>query len=142
MTINQFVDKQTIYVQTIKDAYPSLDILSARLHNSDGQFNNILFINDDLIFRFPRYAEVMDGFLQEVELLQKLQGRLSLPIPNPIYVSENSRTIETVFMGYRMIQGEPLLRDVLNAIKAVPRSVTPDQIRKYEAFALSRGAMR
>ncbi|MBC7876661.1 MAG: aminoglycoside phosphotransferase family protein [Anaerolineales bacterium] len=111
------MDKQAGYLQTILEAYPNLIINTAHLHKSDGQFNDILFINDELIFRFPRYAEVMDGFLQEVELLQKLQGCLSLPIPNPIYVSENSRTIGNVFMGYRIIEGEPLLREVLNAIQ-------------------------
>ncbi len=111
------MDKQIVYLQTIQEAYPDLNVHSARLHDSDGLFNDILFINDVLIFRFPRYAETMDGLLQEVKLLQSLQGCLSLPIPNPVYVSENSQTIGNVFMGYHIIDGEPLLRDVLNGIQ-------------------------
>ena len=110
------MDKKSAYLLTIKETYPDLDVLSARLHNSDGQFNDVLVINDNLIFRFPRYEESVRDFLQEIEILQKLQGHVSLPIPNPVYISSGTRTVGEVFMGYKMLSGEPLFRDVLNAI--------------------------
>ena len=108
--------KQTLYLQTIKEAYPSLDITSARLHTSEGQFNDILFINEELIFRFPRYEENIENFLREIKLLQKLQGHLSLPIPDPIYVSTDKNSVGDVFMGYRLLPGKPLFREVFNTI--------------------------
>ena len=111
------MDKQTIYLRTIKEAYPSLDIHSARLHTSDGQFNDILYINDDLLFRFPRYEEDISDFLREIKVLQRLQGHASLPVPNPIYVSAETRLRGNVFMGYKMLAGRPLFRETLNSIK-------------------------
>lgn len=105
-----------MYLQSIKEAYPNLDIYSARLHTMEGQFNDILFVNDNLIFRFPRYEESIIDFLKEIKILQKLQGHLSLPIPNPIYVSSRTRSVGNLFMGYKLLPGKPLFRETLNAI--------------------------
>ena len=110
------MDRNPAYLRAIKEACPNLDVSSARLHATEGQFNDILFINDDLIFRFPRYEESIHNFLREIELLQNLQGHLSLPIPDPIYFSPGTRSVGTVFMGYTMLAGKPMFREVLNAI--------------------------
>lgn len=109
------MDKKSAYLLTIKEIYPELEVTSARLHTTDGQFNDIMFVNDDLIFRFPRYEENVQDFLLEIELLQRLQGLLSLPVPNPIYANA-ATDIGKVFMGYRMLAGKPLFREILNAI--------------------------
>ena len=110
------MDKEALYLQTIRETYPKLDVDSARLHTGEGQFNDIIFINNDLIFRFPRYEESRDGLLREIEILQKLQGHLSLPIPEPIYVSSGTSGVGDIFMGYKLLAGKPLFRGVLNAI--------------------------
>jgi aminoglycoside 2''-phosphotransferase len=110
------MDKQTLYLLTLKEAYPSLEIHPARLHTADGQFNDVLFLNHDWIFRFPRYQRGIPAFLREITVLQKLQGHVSLPIPDPIYVSSGTATLGKVFMGYKMLPGRPLFREVLNEI--------------------------
>jgi aminoglycoside 2''-phosphotransferase len=115
--MDQIMDKESLCLQTIRKDYPSLDIRSARLHTGEGQFNDILFINDDLIFRFPRYEESIHDFLREIEILQKLQGSVSLPIPDPIYISSDTRSVGSVFMGYKLLPGKPLFREVLKEIK-------------------------
>jgi len=114
--IESSIGKQTFYLQTLREAYPSLNITSARLHTSEGQFNDILFVNEELIFRFPRYEENIKNFLREIRLLQKLQGYLSLPIPDPIYISPDTNSVGKVFMGYRLLAGQPLFRDIFNTI--------------------------
>jgi aminoglycoside 2''-phosphotransferase len=111
-----FMNKQASCLQTIRESYPNLDIHSARLHTAEGQFNDILFINDDLIFRFPRYEESINDFLQEINILQRLPDHVGLPIPNPIYISSATRSVGRVFMGYKMLAGKPLFQDVLNGI--------------------------
>ena len=116
MITNRIMDKEALYMQAIRAAYPGLDIYTARLHTGEGQFNDIIFINDDLIFRFPRYEESIKDFLREIEVLEKLQGHLTLPIPEPIYVNSETRLVGSVFMGYKLLQGEPLFRHVLNTI--------------------------
>ena len=110
------MNKTSEYLLSIKDAYPNLDIETANLDDKNGQYNNVLFINNDLIFRFPQYEESVENFLQEIELLQKLQGHLNLPIPAPIYVSTDMEVVGKVFMGYKMIPGKPLFREILNSV--------------------------
>ncbi len=110
------MDKKIAYLLTIKESHPTLEVNSARLHTSEGQFNDILFVNDDLIFRFPRYEESIQNFLREIKLLQILQGHLSLPIPYPIYISAGTSVVGKVFMGYKMLPGKPLFRNVLSGI--------------------------
>ena len=110
------MDKQSLYLQTITEAYPDLDIRTARLHTGDGQFSDVLLINDDLIFRFPRYEQNIDDFLREIKILHNLQGYLSLPIPQPIYISTGTRVIGKVFMGYELLPGKPFFREELESI--------------------------
>jgi aminoglycoside 2''-phosphotransferase len=125
MSMEQIMDKEALYLHAIREAYPDLDIDSARLHTNEGQFNEILFINDDLIFRFPRYEESINDFFREIEVLQKLKGNVSLPIPQPTYVSSGTRSVGKAFMGYPLLPGKPLFRDVLNAMadKAILESL-------------------
>lgn len=87
----------------IQRLYPDLDIDAVAV-NTVGQNSDILIINEDLIFRFPRYDEGKKRLAGEIELLKALQGRLPLPIPNPLYVADD-------FVGYKMIRGKPLWRD-------------------------------
>lgn len=109
-------DKQRNYVEIIHTICPGIDIHSARLHNHDGEFNDILLVNEDLVFRFPRYQENIIGFLREIQLLAKLQGCLPLPVPTPIYMSGDTAELGKVFMGYRLIPGQPLYLDIVKNI--------------------------
>ena len=109
-------EKQTTCLKTILDVYPNLEISTMRLNISEGQFSDILIVNNDLIFRFPRYASGIPGFLREIELLTKLQNCLPLPIPNPLYTSCGTAEPGKVFMGYKLVPGLPLWRNKLNEI--------------------------
>ncbi len=106
-------DQKISFLETIHTIYPGIDIRSARQLTHDGEFNDIFIINDELVFRFPRFPENIPDFLREMELLTRLQGRLPLPIPNPIYTSSAP---EKVCMGYRLIPGQPLQPDLMNRI--------------------------
>ena len=109
-------DQQRFYVETTQTICPGIDIRSARLHIHDGEFNDILLVNEDLVFRFPRYKENIIGFLREIQLLAKLQGCLPLPIPDPIYTGGGITEQGKVFMGYRLIPGQSLHKEVMQGI--------------------------
>ncbi len=94
------------YTRLIEAAYPEIEMRSARLHNQDGQFSDVVVVNEALIFRFPRSEHVAASMQREVAILAQLQGRTTLPIPNPVYTSETP-----VFMGYAMLHGEPVRRE-------------------------------
>jgi aminoglycoside 2''-phosphotransferase len=104
------------YVQRVTAAYPELSIATARLHTAAGQFNDILIVNEALIFRFPRSPHIAATLAAETTLLTRLQGRLPLPIPNPIYHARDPQTGALQFMGYPMLPGQPLWRAAFDAI--------------------------
>jgi aminoglycoside 2''-phosphotransferase len=97
-------------------SYPDLPIASARLHTAEGQFNDILVVNEELIFRFPRSPHVAVTLAAETDLLGRLQGYLPLPIPDPIYQVREPQSGALSFMGYRMLPGVPLWREATDRI--------------------------
>jgi aminoglycoside 2''-phosphotransferase len=103
-------------LQRVTAAYPDLPIATARLHTAEGQFNDILIVNEALVFRFPRSPHVAATLAAETALLARLQGHLPLPIPNPIYHARDPQTGALHFMGYPMLPGQPLWREAFGAI--------------------------
>jgi aminoglycoside 2''-phosphotransferase len=99
------LDKQAHYRQAIRKAYPSLHIDSVETIEG-GQYNAILVVNGDTIFRFPRFAEALQSMSDEVRVLRGIQGKLPLPVPNPIYANLDRQPIGQAFMGYKMLPGK------------------------------------
>jgi aminoglycoside 2''-phosphotransferase len=110
------MDRQMMYVQNIRDVYPDLLIETVRF-SGEGQNNDILIINGELIFRFPKYAHALKQLKIEAAILSGIQGYITLNIPNPIYKSIETQMVGRAFIGYRMIPGEPLWRGVLMGIE-------------------------
>jgi aminoglycoside 2''-phosphotransferase len=110
-------NKQETYLNTVLERYPALAVRDIRLHDGEGQYNDILIVNDQIIFRFPKYAAGIQTLRKELRILRRLQGRTPLPVPNPIYHSGDEQRPGKVFMGYQMLPGEPLWRDTLLSIQ-------------------------
>jgi hypothetical protein len=104
------------FVDRIREVHADRPVLSARLVHGHGQNNTVLIVNDELIFRFPRYAAGVRRLEAEAALLERIRPRLPLPVPHPRYSSFEPREVGRVFMGYRRIPGEPLWMDALRAI--------------------------
>jgi aminoglycoside 2''-phosphotransferase len=113
------------YIASIHAAYPQVRIERLRL-NDEGQYNDILIVNDDLIFRFPRHEEGIEKLAKEIALLDRIRPLVPLPIPEPIYRRLTPRAVGQVFAGYRMLPGEPLWRETVAAITdpAIVRRLT------------------
>jgi aminoglycoside 2''-phosphotransferase len=110
------VNVLTSYIHAIHDVYPALLIETARL-NQQGQFNDVLVINNEYIFRFPKTQREALKLDRETKLLQCLRSRVTLPIPDPIYQSKDSAPPGRAFMGYRLLPGEPLWPETFSSLK-------------------------
>lgn len=108
---------KTKLLQSIRQTYPEFQYETIRLNGGEGQFNHILIVDESIIFRFPRYAPQIKNLEREVNLLKMLQGKLPIPVPNPIYYSSSARSVGKVFMGYQMLPGRSLWRAYLQTIK-------------------------
>lgn len=112
------VTKLAEYIECIRTCYPDLRIANACFHNhTDGQFNEVLFVNDTLIFRFPRAVEVAETFATEVAILERIQPSLSLPIPKPVFQNFTTNRCDRVFIGYWMLPGQLLRRETIENIQ-------------------------
>lgn len=107
--------RRSHYIASLYAAYPNLRIERMRL-NDEGQYNDILIVNDDLIFRFPRHNEGIEILETETALLERIRPALPLPIPAPTYHRFAPRTVGQVFAGYRLLPGEPLWRETFATI--------------------------
>ncbi|GHO91998.1 6'-aminoglycoside N-acetyltransferase [Reticulibacter mediterranei] len=104
------------YIQAVHDVYPSLLIETCNL-NRQGQFNDVLVINGEYIFRFPKTQREVLKLDRETRLLQHLQSRVTLSIPNPIYRSKDVAPPGRAFMGYRLLPGEPFWPGTFSSLK-------------------------
>ncbi len=109
------MNKQQLYLQNICRSYPDLQISSAAF-NDQGQYNDVLIVNAELIFRFPKYAHGLPSLQLESAILNGIQGHVPLDTPRPEFINLKEQAVGEAFMGYRMIPGEPLWRDTLQAI--------------------------
>jgi aminoglycoside 2''-phosphotransferase len=114
------------YASRIRVLFPDLHIVSYGGALAErGQSNDTMTADiltdpatrhfDKLIFRFPRHAHAIAEMEREVALLRELQGRLPLPVPNPICTSLEPE-VGKAFMGYKKLPGKPLLRELLLSV--------------------------
>ena len=94
----------------VEHNFPQIPIERTHLIES-GWESKVLVINDEYVFRFPRWMEVIPKLRREVKLLPMLRGRLNIRIPDSDFISAGAMdpTLEeAVFVGYRMLPGELL----------------------------------
>lgn len=95
------------YIECLQQRYPDLTL--AKIEPiSLGQNNDILLINSNLIFRFPKYETGVIQLETETNKLDMIREQVSLSIPNPIYRNLHQDKTECVFIGYPNIEGESL----------------------------------
>ena len=104
------------YLHQVQAASPGDWIVSSEF-NAGGQNSDVLVVNGDLIFRFPKYPHVLEQLEYEVEILRAIQGRVPLAVPVPSHVSLESQQVGQAFVGYRMVPGDPLWRETFQAIQ-------------------------
>ncbi len=77
-------------LEIIRAAYPDLRIRS-HTFNNQGQNNDVLIVNEEIVFRFPRTPHGVRQLRVEAAILGHLQSRVTLQVPNPIYLNLKGR---------------------------------------------------
>lgn len=97
-----------LLLKQIQDIMPDLEIKEVKL-NQDGLINDVVIINNELVFRFAKtekYAEYMNI---ELNILDLVRGRLGVEVPTPMFRGKGVAV-------YPFLSGEPLNReDILKA---------------------------
>ena len=77
------------YLQRIRDRFPHLEIKQARA-NQDGLINDILIINDELVFRFPRNDSWARRLLaNEIKVIELASEHVEMPLPQIKYKADD-----------------------------------------------------
>jgi aminoglycoside 2''-phosphotransferase len=97
----------TRFLNAIHHCYPHLAIESARL-NQEGQYNDVLIVNEEWVFRFAKFADGIAELRRETAILNAIQDHVPLAIPKPVYQNLETETVGEAFTGYRMLPGQPL----------------------------------
>ncbi|MBH0157242.1 aminoglycoside phosphotransferase family protein [Fictibacillus sp. 5RED26] len=117
------------YIERIQAVYPEL-LIEDVYPNDIGQNNDVLIINNSLVFRFPKYDKGIVSLIEETKILELIRGTISIPIPCPKYQSFDLLEPGKVFTGYERIEGDPfwnehLVRvDNVDSIKFAKQLVT------------------
>jgi aminoglycoside 2''-phosphotransferase len=119
------VTDRKIFIKKIKTHFPEVDVDNPKLI-THGWDNDVVVLNNKLIFRFPRTDEYKKRFKAEVKLLKYLISKVSVPIPQYTYLSD-----DLSFGGYRMIQGVNLSSDVFKVLSDEKREDIAKQLGQF-----------
>jgi aminoglycoside 2''-phosphotransferase len=118
------------YVNRIQQVYPDLMINKVEL-NTIGQNNDVLIVNRELVFRFPKYKAGVIDLQKESQLLNQIKGYVSLVVPSPEYESYDVLKPGHVFSGYSLIQGTPLWNKELKKADSQSQKMISDQLIQF-----------
>jgi aminoglycoside 2''-phosphotransferase len=124
------VNKEWRYATQIRRHYPEISIDTVRF-NQDGQYNDVLVVNEALIFRFARYPVAIQTLQRELMLLRAIRDNLPLPVPNPIYQNLTTQVVGKAFMGYEMLPGTPLRRSQFQTVGPTGRRRLARQLASF-----------
>jgi aminoglycoside phosphotransferase (APT) family kinase protein len=100
-------DNAARYRAAIAAAFPDLAIRSIRFL-AEGWDSAAWEVNGELIFRFPKRADVATWLRYEIALLPLLGPTLPVSAPRFTHIAEPSHTFPYSFVGYRKLPGVPL----------------------------------
>ena len=95
------------YRENIAAACPELAMETAELFRA-GQNNDLILVNGELIFRFPKYRQGIARLGRERAILNAVRGRLPLATPDYFYHNVDEEEVGRAFVGYRKLPGSSL----------------------------------
>lgn len=117
------MDKLSTYEERIRQLAPEVAVSSISI-NREGLLNDVVIINGELIFRFPKHEYAFKHLKDEARILRLLQNYITLEIPTPLYESDDC-------LAYRMIPGETLRRDLLIRLPQDDQQAIADQLAQF-----------
>src|SRR5215510_6490523 len=120
---NKSMSELESYKKCIREIYPDLATKSISL-NQEGLLNDVVIVNDELVFRFAKRDFGYKDPKEEARVLRLLRKYITLPIPVPFYDSHE-------VLAYRLIHGETLRRDMLMRLSEDDQQAIADQLAHF-----------
>ena len=117
------VNELATYEKRIREIAPKVAITSLSL-NREGLLNDVVIVNGELVFRFPKHEYGFKHLRDESKILRLLRDYISLEIPSPLYERDD-------VLAYRLIPGETLRRDLLLRLPEDDQQAIADQLAQF-----------
>ena len=117
------MNELSTYEERIRQLAPEVSISSISI-NREGLLNDVVIINGELVFRFPKHEYAFCHLKDEVRILRLLRDHITLAIPSPLYEADDG-------LGYRLIPGETLRRDMLMRLTEDDQQAIADQLAQF-----------
>ena len=117
------MNELSTYEERIRQLAPEVSVSSVSI-NREGLLNDVVIINGELVFRFPKQEYGLRHLKDEVRILRLLRNHITLDIPSPLYESDDC-------LAYRMIAGETLRRDMLMRLTEDDQQAIADQLAQF-----------
>lgn len=111
------------YEKRISEIAPEVVITSISV-NREGLLNDVVIVNEELVFRFPKHKYGFKHLNDEANILRLLRKYITLQTPSPLYEGVD-------FLAYRLIHGETLRRDMLLRLPADNQQAVADQLAHF-----------
>jgi len=111
------------YEERIREIFPELVIGAVRV-NREGLLNDVVIVNDELVFRFAKRDFGFKDLREEASVLRLLRNHITLQIPEPFYVSDE-------VLAYQLIPGTTLRRDILMRLPETDQQAMADQLALF-----------
>lgn len=98
----------------------------------EGMDSKAFLVNQELIFRFPKFEDIAEKLKTEISLLPKLHSYLELQIPEFKYIGHQENNFP--FVGYSKIGGEALEKELFESLD---RETQERLIKQIADFFLS-----
>lgn len=112
----ELAGKAARYARRVQEVYPELRVRTARLILEDGQYNDVLVVNGELIFRFPRLLAGVKRLETLVRVLRVVRRHVALATPEPVYSCTVPAVVGQAFLGYPRVPGEPLWQETFDRL--------------------------
>lgn len=108
----------------IRECLPHLVVTSVE-SNRDGLTNDVLIVNGELVFRFPKNETwARDLLANEIKVIDLARGYLDIPVPEIVHR-------EADFVACRFIPGSALLRNDILALSDEGQELIAKQLATY-----------
>ncbi len=111
------------FLQRIRTIMPDLRIEHFEI-NQEGTLNNVVIVNQDLVFRFAKNEAYARTLQTEIRILDFIRPKLDIRVPAPIYTSADC-------MVYPLLPGQPLLRKAMGSLDQNAQQRIADQLGNF-----------
>lgn len=117
--------KEEFFLQRIKEEFPEIEWNTHR-YLTQGWDHVVIILDETIVFRAPKDSFYRRELENEIQLLQYLKKKVTVGIPDYIYVSRDGS-----FAGYSLVKGQELTASRFQQLSASEKEHAASQLAEF-----------